>query len=99
MAAIDDRVSSNSSLYFPAMNNAVETSQDSDPPSSRAHAEADPAAFRLFRRRLHQSSNGVEYNLELSVVLLFQLGQLARELSMARQDLPHPNKRSHDLNV
>ena len=61
------------------------------------HKKADFAFFRL--RRRHQLANSVENDLELGIVFLLQLGQLASQLRIGRQHLPQPNEGTHDFDI
>jgi len=53
----------------------------------------------LLGRRGHQPAHGVEDDLELGIVLLFQGFQLAGQFGVRRHDLPKPHERPHDLDV
>src|SRR5438552_15173605 len=56
---------------------------------------------RTFRssRRGHELADGLEYDLELSVVSLLQGGELAREVGVGREHLPQAHESTHDFHV
>jgi hypothetical protein len=56
--------------------------------------------FPLLRlRRRHKLADRVEYNLELSVVFPFQVGQFSSQLCVRCEHLTQPNKGAHNLNI
>ena len=59
---------------------------------------ADGFLFPLWRRG-HELTNGIENNLELDIIFLFQGSQLPGQAGMCGQDLSQPHKGPHDLNI
>ncbi len=59
--------------------------------------EPDAAAFHW--RWSHELPNSIKYNLELSIILLFQRCQFACEFNMRREHLAEPYEGLHDLDA
>ena len=64
--------------------------------SSVVGDESDPPLSGGLRRR-HQFPNGVEDNLELSVVLPFQRPELAGQVGVRSKHSAQPHERAHDV--
>jgi len=49
--------------------------------------------------RGHKLADGLEYDLELSVISLLQGGELAREVGVGGEHLPQAHEGAHDFHV
>src|SRR5258708_33637248 len=53
----------------------------------------------LLRQRGHELADGIEYDLELSVVSLLQRRELAGEIDVSGEHLPQAHEGAHDFHV
>src|SRR5207244_10544979 len=65
--------------------------------SSFANVKPDLSLWRSWRK--HQLADGIEDNLELGVVFVFERGQLARELRIRQEHLAQTHESTHDRDV
>src|SRR5436853_7068328 len=50
-------------------------------------------------RRKHQFADGIEDNLELRVIFVFEISELTREIGIGEKHLAQAHKRAHDGDV